>query len=53
MYLFQGKFCQDSISEDKLLEKVSEYKEKEYDRLAKIFEENIDINKIEDILNLK
>ncbi len=42
-----------SISEDKLLEKVSEYKEKEYDRLAKIFEENIDINKIEDILNLK
>ena len=42
-----------SISEDKLLEKVSEYKEREYDRLAKIFEENIDINKIEDILNLK
>lgn len=42
-----------SISEDKLLEKVNEYKEKEYDRLAKIFEENIDINKIKDILNLK
>ena len=41
-----------SISYDKLLEKVTEYKEKEYDRLAKIFEANIDINKIESILNL-
>lgn len=41
-----------SISEDELIEKVSEYKEKEYDRLAKIFEENIDIKRIETILNL-
>ena len=42
-----------SISEGELLEKVYEYKDKEYDRLAKIFEENIDINKIEEILNIK
>lgn len=41
------------IFDDKLIEKVNEYKDKEYDRLAKIFEENIDINKVEDILNLK
>lgn len=41
-----------SISEDELLEKVYEYKDREYDRLAKIFEENIDINKIEEILSI-
>lgn len=42
-----------TTSEDELIEKVNQYKEKEYDRLAKIFEENIDINKVQDILNLK
>ena len=41
-----------SLSKNTLIEKVTEYKEREYDRLAKIFEENIDINKIEEILNL-
>ena len=41
-----------SISKDELLEKVYEYKDREYDRLAKIFEENIDINKIEEILRI-
>ncbi|MGN0144445.1 MAG: cobyric acid synthase [Clostridium sp.] len=39
-----------SISESELLEKISEYKDKEYDRLAKIFSESIDINKIKEIL---
>ena len=41
------------ISEEKLLKRVNEYKEKEYDRIAKIFEENIDMNKISEILNLE
>lgn len=40
------------ISEDEVLEKVSQYKDKEYDRIAKIFEENIDINKLNEILNI-
>ena len=42
-----------SISEGILLEKISEYKEKEFDKLAKIFEENVDINKIKEILDMK
>lgn len=42
-----------SISEEKLIERVNEYKEKEYDRLAKIFEENIDMDKINKILNIE
>lgn len=41
------------ISEEKLLKRVNEYKEKEYDRIAKIFEENIDMDKISEILNLE
>lgn len=41
------------ISEEKLIEKVNEYKEREYDRLAKIFEENIDMKKINEILNIE
>lgn len=40
------------IPEEKLLKRVNEYKEKEYDRLAKIFEENIDMDKINEILDL-
>ena len=42
-----------SISEEKLIERVNEYKEKEYDRLAKIFEENIDMDKMNKILNIE
>ena len=40
------------ISEDTVVEKVSEYKNNEYDRLAKLFEENIDINKIMEIIKI-
>ena len=42
-----------STPDDELIKKVNEYKEKEYDRLANIFKENIDINKVKDILNIK
>lgn len=40
------------ISEEDILEKVSQYKDSEYDRIAKIFQENIDIDKLDDILNI-
>lgn len=40
------------ISDDEILEKVSQYKDREYDRLAKIFEENIDMKKLEEILEI-
>lgn len=40
------------ISEDEILEKVSQYKDKEYDRIAKMFEENIDIEKLSEILDI-
>lgn len=40
------------ITDDEILEKVSQYKDSEYDRLAKIFEENIDIDKLNDILDI-
>lgn len=41
-----------SITEEIILEKVNEYKDKEYDRLAKVFEENIDINSIRKIIGI-
>ena len=33
------------ISEEAIIEKVNEYKDNEYDKLSKLFEENIDIDK--------
>lgn len=41
------------ISEEAIIEKVTEYKDKEYDKLSKLFEENIDISKINEIIKLK
>jgi adenosylcobyric acid synthase len=38
------------ISEEAIIEKVSEYKDNEYDKLSKLFEENIDMNKLIDII---
>ncbi|MDO5516734.1 MAG: cobyric acid synthase [Clostridium sp.] len=40
------------ISEDEILEKVSQYKDKEYEKLAKIFEQNIDMDKLNEILGI-
>ncbi len=39
-----------TISKDAVIEKVNEYKNNEYDKLAKLFEENIDINKLMEII---
>ena len=41
------------ISEEAIIQKVTEYKDKEYDKLSKLFEENIDISKIKEIIKLK
>ena len=41
-----------SLEDNVLIEKVNEYKDKEYDRLAKVFEENIDINKVKNIIGI-
>lgn len=38
------------ISEAEIVEKVSEYKDNEYDKLSELFEKNIDINKLMDII---
>ena len=38
------------ISEAEIVEKVSEYKDNEYDKLSKLFEKNIDMNKLMDII---
>jgi adenosylcobyric acid synthase len=40
------------ISEDAIIEKVNEYKINEYDKLAKSFEENINIKKLIEIINI-
>lgn len=40
------------ISEESIIQKVTEYKDKEYDKLSKLFEENIDITKIKEIIKL-
>ena len=41
------------ISEEAITQKVTEYKDNEYDKLSKLFEENIDISKIKEIIKLK
>ena len=41
------------ISEEAIIQKVTEYKDKEYDKLSKLFEENMDISKIKEIIKLK
>ena len=38
------------MQEEGIIEKVSEYKDNEYDKLSKLFEENIDMNKLIDII---
>ncbi|HCW52506.1 MAG TPA: cobyric acid synthase CobQ [Clostridium sp.] len=40
------------ITDDEILEKVSEYKDSEYNRIARIFEENIDMIILDKILNI-
>mgnify|MGYP001301426461 CR=1 FL=1 len=40
------------ISEDVIIEKVNEYKNNEYNKLAKLFEENINIDKLRDIIKI-
>ena len=40
------------IFEDDVIEKVNEYKNNEYDKLAKLFEENIDVNKLMEIIKI-
>ncbi|RII35236.1 cobyric acid synthase [Clostridium chromiireducens] len=40
------------ISEETIVEKVNEYKDNEYDKLSKLFEKNIDINKLKEIIKL-
>lgn len=41
-----------AISEETIVEKIQEYKDNEYDKLAKLFEENIDIDKLKDIIKI-
>lgn len=41
-----------NISEDDIFEKISEYKDNEYDRLSKYFEENIDVDKLKEIIGI-
>ncbi|MFW2488239.1 cobyric acid synthase [Clostridium chromiireducens] len=40
------------ISEETIVEKVNEYKDNEYDKLSKLFEKNVDINKLKEIIKL-
>lgn len=40
------------VTEDIIIEKVNEYKDNEYDRLSKLFEENIDIYQLRKIMEL-
>ncbi|MVX62296.1 cobyric acid synthase [Clostridium chromiireducens] len=40
------------ISEEIIVERVNEYKDNEYDKLSKLFEKNIDINKLKEIIKL-
>jgi adenosylcobyric acid synthase len=40
------------VSKEIIMEKINEYKDKEYDKLAKVFEENIDINKLKWIMKI-
>jgi len=41
------------ISEESIIQKINEYKDNEYDKLSKLFEENIDIDKLKDIMKIK
>lgn len=41
-----------AISEESIMEKVSEYKDNEYDKLSKLFEENINIDKLMKIIKI-
>lgn len=40
------------VSKEAIIEKINEYKDNEYDKLAKVFSENVDIYKLEEILNI-
>lgn len=40
------------ISEESIIEKVSEYKDNEYDKLSKLFEENIDMDRLMKIIKI-
>ncbi|GAA0078384.1 cobyric acid synthase [Clostridium sp. CTA-5] len=40
------------VSEDNNLKQIAEYKDEQYEKLSSIFEENIDINKIKEILDI-
>lgn len=40
------------VSEEIIIEKINEYKDNEYDKLAKVFEENIDIYKLREIMRI-
>ncbi|MCE5221214.1 MAG: cobyric acid synthase [Clostridium sp.] len=40
------------ISEEAIIGKINEYKNNEYDKLAKFFKENIDMNKLRDIIEI-
>ncbi|MBW6409207.1 cobyric acid synthase [Clostridium weizhouense] len=40
------------VSEDNNVKEIAEYKNEQYEKLSKIFEENIDINKIKEILDI-
>ncbi len=41
-----------AMSEDLIVERVNEYKDTEYDKLSKLFEENIDMNKLKNIMDI-
>lgn len=41
-----------TMSEESIMEKVSEYKDNEYDKLSKLFEENIDMDKLMKIIKI-
>lgn len=40
------------ISDESIMEKVSEYKDNEYDKLSKLFEENIDMDRLMKIIKI-
>ncbi len=40
------------FSEEMVIENIKKYKDNEYDKLAKVFEENIDIYKLREIMNI-
>ncbi|WP_297421537.1 cobyric acid synthase [Clostridium sp.] len=44
--------CNIELSEEIIVEKVNEYKDNEYDKLSKLFEDNIDIDKLKEIIKI-